>query len=192
MFFNIIFFAGNCCTDWYKNPQAQLKPIIAELNQLKTPAPVVVDAVTPTSTPAGPTKPVDEAETGAASTVPRCPRAEPNASRRTPTRAPVEPPRQQTPAPEEAPTVEAAAPIAVADLRERLLQFDREVIRPAAPDTPEDRRLLRPAMIDALVAHRPFDNSEFLELIPLYLRQSIPPTEGKWLADVLRIIESSE
>lgn len=75
---------------------------------------------------------------------------------------------------------------------ERLLQFDREIIRPASPDTPEDRRLLRPAMIDALVAHRPFDQSEFLELVPSYLRQSIASVEGRWLADVLRIIESSE
>ena len=179
-------------TDWYKNPQAQIKPIIAELNQLKTPAPVVVDAVTPTSTPAVLTAPVDEAGTSGAAAVAPPRRAVPHVPRPTLELSPVELPHQQTLALEEVPTVAAAAPVAVMDLRERLLQFDRQIIRPAAPDTPDDRRLLRPAMIDALVAHRPVDQGEFLELIPSYLRQRIAPAEGHWLADVLRIIESSE
>ncbi len=178
-------------TDWYRNPRAELNPIIAELNQLRTPAPVVMDAVTPTGTPAGLTAPVDEAGTSSAVIVaPR--RSVPHAPRPPLTPLPVEPPRQQTLALEEVSTIAVAAPVALVDLRERLLQFDREIIRPATPDTPEDRRLLRPAMIDALVTRRPLDQAEFLELIPSYLRQGIAPAEGNWLSDVLRIIESSE
>ncbi len=179
-------------TDWYRNPRAELNPIIAELNQLRTPTPVAVDVVTPLSTPAGPIPPVDEtaSEDTAAVAIPT--RAVPDARKPTLELSPVESPYQQTLALEDAPAVEVA-PVAVADLRERLLQFEREVIRPAAPATPEDRRLLGPAMIEALVAHRPIDRGEFLELIPSYLRQGIDSAEARlWLADVLRIIESFE
>lgn len=192
-------------TDWYKNPQAELKPIIAELNQRKTqvpvpaptPAPdplgdrVALVAVTPNDTPVKPTAPPDDTRTEGATAAPPPRRGLPDARRTPRPRTPVEPPRQQLLGLEDRP---APAPVPAAvpgsDLRERLLQFDRDVIRPAAPDTPEERRLLRPAILTALLSHRPCDKGEFLDMIPAYLRESIAPAEGRWLADVLRIIES--
>src|SRR5206468_1889938 len=100
-------------TDWYKNPQAQLQPIIRELNTLKTEKPVVptivsemqgIDAIV-TKTEKEEEQVLGNADTGT--------------------------------------------------LREQLSQFDQNVIRKVCPHTPENKRLLRPALLEALLEYRP-------------------------------------
>ncbi len=76
-------------------------------------------------------------------------------------------------------------------LREKLIEFDREVVRRGLPDTPDNQRLLRPAMLEAMVEYTPTSKSEFLEFIPNYLRQSIAATEGQYLEQVFEIINAS-
>jgi very-short-patch-repair endonuclease len=137
-------------TDWFKNPQAQLKPIIEELHRLKTEV---------SSTP-----PVSE-------------------------------------------EIEIEQIITNADvdhkltddfvsysgsLKEKLLQFAQNAIDVETNDTPEDKKLLRPAMVDALVEFRPVSKTEFKEAIPNYLRKSTDPKQGKYLDEVLNIIAESE
>ena len=79
------------------------------------------------------------------------------------------------------------------DLRARLEAFADTIIAKRFPNTPKDRRLLRPAMIEALVEHEPVNSSEFVELIPEYLRKSTEPKEAKaYLAQVLEIVVGSE
>lgn len=81
----------------------------------------------------------------------------------------------------------------VADLRGRLESFADTIIAKQFPDTPKDRRLLRPAMIEALVEHEPVTSSEFVEFIPEYLRKSTDAKEAKmYLAQVLEIVMGSE
>lgn len=78
------------------------------------------------------------------------------------------------------------------DLREKLRRFDDEVVRAEFPNTPENQRLLRPAMLEALLEFRPATKTEFVEMLPLYLRQTTCAKEGKFLEQVLRIIEEGE
>ncbi|WP_264312864.1 DUF4011 domain-containing anti-phage protein Hhe [Pseudomonas putida] len=73
-------------------------------------------------------------------------------------------------------------------LREKLLYLDEQIIRPALPDTPDNRRLLRPAMLEALLEFRPADRSEFQQRLPGYLREGTDPTEGRFIDDVLTLI----
>ena len=77
------------------------------------------------------------------------------------------------------------------DLRDKLLRFDREVIRKELPETPEIRRLLRPAMLEALLKYAPTDSVNFLEMIPLYLREATEAAEGRYLERVFEIINAS-
>jgi hypothetical protein len=46
--------------------------------------------------------------------------------------------------------------------------------------------------VAVLLEFLPVTKSEFVEMIPLYLRQATSPSEGKYLDQVLRIIEDSE
>jgi len=79
------------------------------------------------------------------------------------------------------------------DLRARLEAFAETIIAKQFPNTPKDRRLLRPAMIEALVEHEPVTSSEFVELIPEYLRKSTEPKEAKmYLAQALEVVVGSE
>lgn len=133
-------------TDWYKNPQAQLQPIIRELNALKTEKSVVL-----TSTPEA--RAIDAIVTK------------------------IEKEEEQIPASTDA-----------GPLREQLLQFDQDVIRKACPHTLENKRLLRPAMLEALLEYQPTSKWEFLENIPPYLRQATSAEEGVYLTQVLAII----
>ena len=137
-------------TDWYRNPRAEIEPIIRELNALKTEPPPAQPAV-----------------------------AEPPVPAQT-----VELEQQEL-------ALDIAMPEEL-DLRERLILLDRKVIRAEEPDTPDSQRLLRPAMLEALLEYRPLTKSEFVELIPLYLRQATSSHEGKYLEQVLRMIEESE
>lgn len=139
-------------TDWYKNPDAVIQPILRELGSLKTWAPH-------TST-----------------LVPEVEEVEEIVEREV----------------QEEHLVEQFE-IAGVNLREQLRRFDKEVIRPAFPDTPENQRLLRPGMVEALLEFMPTTKTEFLEMIPPYVRQGTSiPEEKRFLDSVLRIIEEGE
>jgi very-short-patch-repair endonuclease len=127
-------------TDWYRNPRAEIEPIIRELNALKTEPPESEQIVE-----------LEQQELALNTSIPEEP-----------------------------------------DLRERLIRFDGEVIRAEEPDTPDNQRLLRPAMLEALLEYRPLTKSEFVELIPLYLRQATSSHEGKYLDRVLTMVEEAE
>lgn len=139
-------------TDWFKNPNAELQPIIRELNAFKTER--FEDYPQEAESEADEIEEIIE---------------------------------------------EVEAHEAVVDkfkseeigLREKLIDFDREVIRNALPDTPDNHRLLRPAMLEAFLEYLPVDKSEFLEFMPSYLRQSTNSAEGKFLEEALQIINAS-
>ncbi|MEJ2327992.1 MAG: hypothetical protein P8Y25_14800, partial [Chromatiaceae bacterium] len=138
-------------TDWYRNPSAEIEPIIRELHTLKIELPPEQPEVA---------EPPDLPEI-----------AEPEAQQELP--------------------IDATVPEAM-DLRERLTRFDRGVIRAQLPDTPDNQRLLRPAMLEALLEYKPLTKSDFVELIPRYLRQATSSHEGKYLEPVLRMIEKAD
>jgi very-short-patch-repair endonuclease len=78
------------------------------------------------------------------------------------------------------------------DIREKLSQFNNEIIIKEFPDTEDNNRLLSSFMLDALVEYQPWDKTEFFELIPEYIREHIDRYESaKFLDDVLNIIASS-
>lgn len=79
-----------------------------------------------------------------------------------------------------------------ADLKTRLERFDRDVIRKECPNTPDNKRLLRPAMIEALLEYRPKSLWEFQQEIPPFLRRGTLSGEGKYLKQVLNIVYESE
>lgn len=137
-------------TDWFKNPQAQLRPIIEELHKLKT------EYI--------PTDDVSEAD-----------------------------------------EIEHIVEDEVADhvetdeisnstlgLREKLVKFNQDVILPNSSGVDESNLLLRPAMLDALCEFKPASKSEFIELIPGYLRSSTSPKQGVFIEKVLNIIAEAE
>jgi len=139
-------------TDWFKNPHAELQPIIRELNELKTDR---LEDYQPEA--------VFEADKIAEII-------------------------------EEVEEQEAVTDKFILEeigLKEKLIEFDREVIRKALPDMPDNQRLLRPAMLEAFLEYLPVDKSEFLEFMPYYLRKSTNSAEGKFLEDVLKIINGS-
>lgn len=140
-------------TDWFKNPTAELVPIIRELNRLKTERVVEVAGAS-----------VQEEKVIIEDIV------------------------------ENADIQEEQMNIFLdveQDLAETLKKFDREVILTEHPDTPANKRLLRPAMLEALLEFTPTSKSEFLELIPAYLRQSTAKEEGAYLGQVFEIINTS-
>lgn len=78
-------------------------------------------------------------------------------------------------------------------LRSRLERFAREVIDIECPFIADESKLLRPAMIEALVEHQPLSRSEFVERIPKYLREATESKMSKTYLDrVLAIIDGDE
>lgn len=77
------------------------------------------------------------------------------------------------------------------NLRDKLIRFDREVLRKEVPGTPDSKRLLRPAMLEALIEFQPTNKAEFLEEIPRYLREGTAVNEGKYLDQVFEIVNAS-
>ena len=78
-------------------------------------------------------------------------------------------------------------------LRNRLEVLASEVIEVEFSDTLKDRRLLRPAMIEALIEHQPVTRTEFVEMIPEYLRKSTEAAEAvQFLDQVLGVIAEFE
>ena len=191
-------------TDWYRNPQAELEPMIRDLNRLRTP--VLLD-----SDPAASTAKVD-VEAAKADAVAGRGELEAGSVDADPGRADTDVARgvdggtADADAAREVDGGTADADAAKAGsgevrdliaavglgLRERLVLFDQEVIRVKLPDTPQNQRLLRPAMLEALLEFVPVSKSEFLERVPLYLRQATDTREAQYLDQVLKLIEESE
>lgn len=138
-------------TDWFKNPQAQLKPIIEQLHQLKT----------------------DVAE---------LPKVE---SEEEQIELDVE---QESIAMHELDIFSHSSD----SLTDKLKKFEQQVIVESGSNVPKANSLLRPAMIDALCEFRPISKSEFLEVIPPYLRRGTSPEHGKFIESVLNIIAEDE
>lgn len=134
-------------TDWFKNPQGELAPIIRELHELKTYAAPVAPELEPS--------PELEPDTSAQENSVKLPDLDQGS------------------------------------LREQLMRFDLEVIRKELPDTDENKRLLRPTMLETLLEFKPTSTAEFLELIPAYIRQGTEAKEGPYLEQVFQIINRS-
>lgn len=78
-------------------------------------------------------------------------------------------------------------------LKEQLKYFATHVIEVELPNVDADRRLLRPAMLEALLEHQPLSRSEFVERIPHYLRQATDVYEAQRFLDrVLALIDGEE
>lgn len=77
------------------------------------------------------------------------------------------------------------------NLEEQLREFEREVIRKECPNTEENKRLLRPTMLETLLEYRPVSTAEFLEVVPAFIRQGTDAAEGKYLSQVFEIINNS-
>ncbi|MCC5880056.1 MAG: DUF4011 domain-containing protein [Idiomarina sp.] len=136
-------------TDWFKNPKGQLKPIISELNALKTD----INDVNKPEMPEP--ENIDSIVAGVEKEEQRVKDANDSAS----------------------------------TLAEKLNHFDQQVIRAELPNTPENKRLLRPAMLESLIEYTPINRDEFLQVIPSYVRGATAPEEGKYLEQVFEIIE---
>ena len=136
-------------TDWFKNPHAELQPIIQELRALRTGR-----------------KTEDESE---------------------PEVVEIDEIIEKV---EEQETITEKFISEKIGLKEKLVEFDIVIIREALPDTQDNQRLLRPAMLEAFLEYMPVSKSEFLEFIPPYLRQSTDAAEGKFLDSILEIINS--
>ena len=144
-------------TDWFRNPEAQLMPIIRELAELKTPLSkdISVSEVSQESVK------IDSADFV---------QSPPHLEKR-------------------AITLETNISDGL-DLRARLEKYDRDVIRRDLPNNNENSRLLRPAMLEALLNIKPCSKAEFIEVIPAYLREATSVNEAKYLDSVLGIIAS--
>jgi very-short-patch-repair endonuclease len=138
-------------TDWFKNPQGELAPIVRELHDLK----MLVAHI----------EPQVEFEVDEIGDIINEIEAE-------------------------------EAPVNVfgfegGSLMDKLIRFDQEVIRKELPETPENKRLLRPAMLEALLQFKPTSRVEFLEMIPSYIRLATEGAEGRYLDQIHDIINAS-
>ena len=140
-------------TDWFDNPQAQIQPILRELESLKTPVSEI---------------------TAIEQDVP----AQENLE---------EPDRTDQDIEFEQKLIHENAK-GETDLYTILTSYERDVIRPKNPAIEERQRLLRPAMLEALLAEQPCSRAEFQEKIPSYLRKGTDASEGQYLEDVLHLI----
>jgi very-short-patch-repair endonuclease len=75
-------------------------------------------------------------------------------------------------------------------IREGLEWLAKEIEK-ECPETPSDKRLLRTAMIEAITQYEPLDKTEFLQVIPEYLREKIAPEEGRFLSNVFDVVNGS-
>lgn len=72
-----------------------------------------------------------------------------------------------------------------------LERFAKEVIDVTYPEVLPENRLLRPAMVEALVEHLPLSRIEFVERIPKYLREATDRQSSKMYLDrILMLIDT--
>lgn len=175
-------------TDWFKNPQAQIQPILLDLESLRTP--LTSDSI----------EEVDEASVeilaGSAYDAIDNNQHEVSHSQSTMTFSKAKVGDivetggvkfRKTENGYERVQVEFVKTEMIS-LRDRLITFDNSHIRAIYPDTLENSRLLRKDMLDALLEQLPCSKAEFLESIPTYLRTGTSIDEAKLLDPVLRII----
>ena len=87
-------------------------------------------------------------------------------------------------------------------LEDRLIKFDKEVIKKECPNTSEKHRLMRSEMLEMLLEHEPTNLLEFAKRIPEKLRSSMqkddsdnymdskhPDCQFKFIKDVVNIID---
>lgn len=135
-------------TDWFKNPHAQIQPILNELEKIKTPINNTID-------------------TEILNVKDSTPEIVDNPSQYL--NPELQDSKQMT-------------------IEERLLAFDRDVIREEFPKTNASQKLLRQEMLDILLEHLPTSKAEFQEYVPAYIRTGTVTYEAKFLDDVLAII----
>lgn len=136
-------------TDWFKNPEGQIQPLVAELDKLKT-----IASHESTDESSNINEIIFEQEI-------------------------------------EEDTVDKIE-VATGSLIEKLQEYDEKVIRVDLPGTQTNKRLLRPAMVEALLHEMPCDTLAFQEVIAPYLRADTDSKEGHYLPEVLRIISEHE
>ena len=139
-------------TDWFKHPQAQIQPILNELEKLRTPISEESEVVDEGF------KEVD-----------------------------IELVAEVVNSHVGSEKISSIPNISIS-IRDRLLSFDRDVIRSEFPKTEESKRLLREEMLNVLLEHLPTSKAEFQEFVPSYLRTGTITYEAKFLDDVLGII----
>lgn len=136
-------------TDWFKNPDAELKPIIEALRAKATPI-----------------REDDESDADEANDLIAN--------------------NKQKQILEELLVEER---VSSKSLRQRLTDFNSNIIEKHFPDTPDEQRLLRHDVMQFLESERPTDRDEFAEYVPAYLRTHTSSEEAvMFLEDVLEII----
>jgi len=154
-------------TGWFKDPKGQLAPIINELNDLRT-FPVVDEGID-VEDECEPAEQIVEAAEAASDYAPALPKDVPELEKQH----------------------EAAIDDLVAEdlsLKEKLIKYDLEITKNSELNIPENGKLLRPAMLEALMEYLPTSKSEFLEVIPFYLREATASGQGHYLEAILDII----
>ncbi|OFA33542.1 hypothetical protein BAE46_00750 [Glaciecola punicea] len=147
-------------TDWFKNPDAELKPIIDELNRIATPFSNAVTAVKVTCN-------VESSLELDSFKLERTIVSESEIK-------------------DELAQDEASS---IQSLKSRLRVFNEQIIEREFPQTPSAKRLLRGDVLDMLDLERPTNLEEFSEFIPKYLRTHTSTDEARmFLGDVLEII----
>lgn len=137
-------------TDWFKHPQAQLQPILHELEALRT---IQNEDIQVQEAPLVILDASNDHSSNSLLTV-----------------------------------LESSSGNEHIDVRAMLLAYDKTVIREEFPKTDLSQRLLRDEMLDLLLEFKPTSKSEFLEMIPGYIRSGTATYEAKFLDDVLSII----
>jgi hypothetical protein len=149
-------------TDWFKNPNAELKPIIDELNRLATPISVSIVDVD--------VEAIDDLISPLAAET-------------------IDPLHTRVTEDEVQKELKLSEEQSAQSLKSRLIVFSKNIIEREFPDTIKAKRLLRPEMIDMLDSERPINLDEFSEYIPNYLRTHTSSGEASmFLGDVLEII----
>ncbi|QQS40265.1 MAG: DUF4011 domain-containing protein [Acidobacteriota bacterium] len=76
-------------------------------------------------------------------------------------------------------------------LTEKLIRFNELFVEEESANIPQNKRILRPSMIEAFDEYRPSSKSEYFERIPLYLREGTEASQYVFLEDILEIVGTS-
>lgn len=169
-------------TDWYKNPKAEITPILQELNATKSE--IILDVEPELQEPiydldegVDSVENIDDQEEVIAEDV-----VEPRPRSVDTTHVEVSELVDEK-------ILEIKTP---KSLREKLEYFAQNVVEKECPETPRDKRILRTQMLEKFLDLRPLNTWEFQEEFPKYLRSSVHVDEGKYLKQILKIIEQHE
>lgn len=155
-------------TEWFKNPEAALMPILNRLKELEKKFP---------------SRGTDNVDTSQSETISKPTGYIGNAN----SENEVTNPKTEPYIYQEAENNEEFSLNDSTSLKEKLQDLARK-IEVEYPDIPAERRILRPAMIEALVHSLPTSREDFLADIPSYLRENIHAAEGKYLDEIFQLI----